>query len=105
MPVKPGGPPGGQHAVVVRPELGSSAGLCRAHCPWPRRAARGSDGGVCRSLVKVQCCANEDGGLAFSRDNVKPDREVVVSDSPSWATEAPAIAGSVSGRAGRSKLV
>lgn len=53
----------------------------------------------------MQCCTNEDGGLAFSRDNVKPDREVVISDSPSWATEAPAIAGSVSGRAGRSKLV
>ena len=58
-------------------------------------------------VLGKRCSAvqTKDSGLAFLRDILKPDQEVVMSDSPRLGHGSTGIAGSISGRAGRSKLV
>ena len=58
-------------------------------------------------MLGKRCSAvqTKDSGLAFLRDILKPDQEVVISDSPRLGHGSTGIAGSISGRAGRSKLV
>lgn len=57
-------------------------------------------------MLGKRCSAvqTKDSGLAFLHDILKPDQEVVISDSPRLGIRRTGVAGSISGRAGRSSL-